>query len=132
LVALEIDDANLLLVPATVVPHGQVTGIAPSAGPLANFNQRLVRPIGRQVVIDERGLKAQRRRYRSVCFDSHRLLSWSAGLLLAALPVSPDRIRPDIPCCELSGPWVFVPLSPRFRPLSFTGCSRTPAASRQP
>ncbi len=43
LVALEVDQAQLLLVPAAVVADGQIARITPSACTLADCQERLVR-----------------------------------------------------------------------------------------
>ena len=67
LVALEVDEAQLLLVPAAVVAHGQVAGVAAAAGALLDCQQRLVRLVRRQVVVDQLRLEAQRRGDRSKC-----------------------------------------------------------------
>ena len=79
LLALEVDQAQHLLVAAALMAHGQVALVAASAGALLDRQKRLVRPIRRQVVIDLRGLEAQGRRDRSVCLDCHRRLSRKAG-----------------------------------------------------
>jgi len=73
LVALEIDQAQLLLVTAAMVTDRQIARIAASAGTLLDRQKRLVRLGRRQVVIDQRSLEAQGRRDRSVCLNSHRL-----------------------------------------------------------
>jgi hypothetical protein len=70
-VALEVDDAQLALVAATNEPHGDIARVAPSAGALLGFHQRLVRILRRDVVVDEGRAIAQRLRRRSVCFDRH-------------------------------------------------------------
>ena len=57
LLALEVDQAQLLLVPAAVVADGQVARVAASAGALARRQQRLVRLVRRQIVVDQRGLE---------------------------------------------------------------------------
>ena len=84
LLALEVDQAQHLLVAATLMAHGQVALIAASAGALLDRQKRLVRPIRRQVVINLRGLKAQGRRYRSVCLDCHSRLSLTSFQLPVA------------------------------------------------
>ena len=58
LVALEVDKAQLLLVTAAVVAHGQSAGVVASAGALLHCKQRLVRLVRRQVVVDQLGLQS--------------------------------------------------------------------------
>ena len=62
---------DLALVAAAAMPDGQIAGIAASAGALLRFGQRLVRPVRRQIVVDQRGLKPQCRCDRSVSLDRH-------------------------------------------------------------
>jgi hypothetical protein len=71
--ALEIDEAQFLLVASALVADGQIARIAASAGALACHQQRLMRLVCRQVVVHQRSLKAQCRRNRSVCLDRHLL-----------------------------------------------------------
>src|SRR5450759_529856 len=71
LVPLEVNRAQLALVPAAPEPHGRVAGIAPPARPQLPLNQRLVRLLRRNVVGHERGAIAQRLRCRSVGFNRH-------------------------------------------------------------
>ena len=73
LVALEVNQAQLLLVAAAMMTDGQVARVAASAGALLDRQQRLVRLVRRDVVIHQRGLKPQRWCDRSVCLDRHRL-----------------------------------------------------------
>src|SRR5271157_1061771 len=79
LLALEIDQAQLLLVAAAMMADSQVARVAPPSGALADRQERLVRLRRRQVVVDQRGLEAQGRRYRSVCLDSHGRMSWKVS-----------------------------------------------------
>ncbi len=131
LLALEIDEAQLLLVAAAVVADGQVARVAASAGALADRQQRLVRRIRRQVVVDQRGLKPQRRRYRSVCLDWHRLCP---GVPAAQpQPRSPrfsrspfNRFRAPIVLLELSA--IYCCCQPPYRLLTYSG-SFSPAFS---
>src|SRR5579859_4276751 len=51
LVALEINDPQLALVSAPAMPDGDVTGITTSAGTLPDLRQRLVRPVGGQLIV---------------------------------------------------------------------------------
>src|SRR5258705_7261903 len=53
LVALEVNDAKLLLVTAAVVAHAERTGVVAAAGALFDSEQRLVRLVRRDVVGDE-------------------------------------------------------------------------------
>src|ERR1051326_5753040 len=73
LVALEVDRAQLALVPSAAVPDGDVAGVAPPAGAQLDAGQRLVRLVRRQLVVGQRRLKTQRRRYWSVCLNSHKI-----------------------------------------------------------
>ena len=61
LVALEVDDAKLLLVSAALVTNGQAAGVVASAGALLDGKQRLVRLVRRQVVVDQLGREAEGR-----------------------------------------------------------------------
>ena len=74
LVALEVDQAQLLLVAAAVVAHGHVDRSCAAAGALLDCQQRLVRLVRRDVVVDQRRLEAERWGDRSKCLNRHRLL----------------------------------------------------------
>src|ERR1700760_600507 len=115
LLAFEIDQAQLLLVPAAVVPHGHITGVAATARALLGDQQRLVRLVGRDVVVYQRRLEPQRRGGRSKCLNRHRLSS----LLPAAFP-SPLAIA----LYFASTTFLVTPLA--------TDCSHSPASSRRP
>ncbi len=65
LVALEVDQAKLLLVAAALVTHGQSAGAVTAAGALLDCQQRLVRLVRRQIVVDELRLEAESRGNRS-------------------------------------------------------------------
>jgi len=71
LVALEVNQAQLALVTAAAEPASHIARIAPSAGPLLRFGQRLVRTIRGQLVVDQRRLEASRLGRRFVCLDRH-------------------------------------------------------------
>ena len=75
LVTLEVNDAQLALVAATDKPHRDVARVAPSTRPLLRFNQRLVRMLRRDVVVDQRRAISQRLRSRSVSLNRHKSLS---------------------------------------------------------
>ena len=51
--SLEVDDAKLLLVTAAVVAHAERTGVVAAAGALLDSEQRLMRLVRRDVVVDE-------------------------------------------------------------------------------
>ena len=133
LVALEVDQAQFLLMPAAVVANREVARVAASARPLAHREQRLVRRIRRQVVVHQRGLEAQRRRYRSVCLDRHRLCPEEPALKnlsrrsprFSGTPYSSSS--PDNP--SWSSPTDHCSLTTVY---CLTDCSHTPAASRRP
>src|ERR1035438_8972032 len=97
LVALEVDQADLLLVTAALVTHIHPARIAAPARSFPDRQEQLVRRIRRQVVVDLRGLEPQRRRYRSVCLDCHRLLSFTSLCLTAVsfqlVPSSSTRCK---------------------------------------
>ena len=76
LVALEINVAQLALVPAATMPDRDVARVAASAGAQLDAGQRLVRLIGRQLIVGQRCLEAQRRRNRSVCLNCHKFSLW--------------------------------------------------------
>ena len=71
LVALEVDNAQLALVAAAAMPDGQIAMVAATAGLHLRLGEWLVRPVRRQLVIDQRRLKTQRRSNRSICLDRH-------------------------------------------------------------
>src|ERR1035441_2270386 len=79
LLTLEVDQAQHLLVAAALVADGQGALFAAPAGALLDRQKRLVRLGRRQVVIDLRGLEAQRWGDRSVSLDCHGRLSRKAG-----------------------------------------------------
>ena len=58
LIALEVDDANLALVSSATMPARQIAGIAAAARAQLDLGQRLVRTIGRDLVVDQRRLKS--------------------------------------------------------------------------
>ena len=72
LVPLEVDQAQLLLMATTMVTYRQVARIAAAPGALLDRQQRLVRAIGRNVVVYQSCLETQRWCDRSVCLDRHR------------------------------------------------------------
>src|SRR6185295_15827922 len=72
LVALEINCAQLTLMSTAAMPTGDIAGIAAATSAQLDLGQRLMRTVCSQLVVDHRGLKAQRRRHRSVSFDSHK------------------------------------------------------------
>src|SRR3954463_14097635 len=74
LVALEIDDTDLALMSATTMPNRRVTTVATSTAALFRLGQRLVRPVRRDLVIDQRRLETQSRSHRSECLNRHILL----------------------------------------------------------
>jgi hypothetical protein len=55
------------------MPDRDVTRIAASASALLGLNQRLVRILGRDVIIDDRSAIPQRLRRRSVRLDCHKI-----------------------------------------------------------
>ena len=65
LVALEVDEPQLLLVTAAVMTHGESAGAVAAAGALLDFEQRLMRLVRRDVVVDELRRKAEGWCYRS-------------------------------------------------------------------
>ena len=103
LLALEIDQANLLLMPAAVMADGHVARVAASAGALARRQQRLVRRCRCQIVGRQRGLEPQRRSDRSVCLDSHRLCPTSSKFLVRSSQffVPPSAVLLRTVNCEL-------------------------------
>ena len=70
-VSLEINGAQFALMAAAAMPDSDIAPIAPAAGAPLDLGQGLVRPVGGQLLVGQRGLKPQRRRSGSVCFDSH-------------------------------------------------------------
>ena len=95
LIAFEVDQPQHLLVAAALVADGQVAHVTASPGALLDRQERLVRLIRRQVVVHQRGLEPQRRGYRSVCLDWHRLYPGKlAPKIKRPFPVSPE----PIPC----------------------------------
>src|SRR5262249_40971393 len=72
LIALEIDVAQLTLVPAATEPTRHIPRVAPSSGLVFPLSQRLVRPGGSQVRARKRRAITQRLGCRSVSLDCHK------------------------------------------------------------
>src|SRR5439155_22248446 len=86
LVALEIHNAQLALVPAATESHGGIARVAAPALPVFRLGQGLVRPVGGQVRARKRGPVSQSLRCRSVSLDCHKnqLLAFSSYLFPTA------------------------------------------------
>ena len=59
LIALEIDDADLAFVSSAAMPASEIAGVAASTGALLDLRERLMRTVGRDLVVDQRGLETQ-------------------------------------------------------------------------
>src|SRR5262249_29614278 len=118
LVALEVNDAQLALVPATTVPQRDIAAVTASARTLLRFQQRLVRLRRRDVLVAQSCAIAQRLGCRSVCLYRHNsALSRQASVVsrqvLSFLLTSPTAMPPE-----------------DDRRLTTTGSVRTRASSR--
>ena len=75
LVALKVDQAQLLLVAATVMADHHPAHVVTPAGALLHGEKRLMWLVGRQVIIDQRRREAQCRCRWSICLNRHLLYS---------------------------------------------------------
>jgi len=96
LVALEVDEAQLLLVAAALMADGQLAHVVAATGTLLDREQRLVRLVGCDVVVDQLRLKTEGRCRGSKTFDRHCFfLCLSRALTLLELGA-----RYLILCCQ--------------------------------